>query len=81
MTAPLEIKALIVADKLDNLTCLIEDYESFGEELWSHFKRGYDKQKWYFASVAENCTVGLNEEEIPAFFKEYQEKVKAFFAN
>jgi len=78
-TAPLEVKALIVADKLDNLSCLIEDYERFGEDLWNHFKRGKDQQKWYFESVAENAMFGLKNDEIPEFFHTYQEKVKTFF--
>lgn len=37
---PLEIRSLIVADKLDNLACLIEDYNKYGEDIWTFFKRG-----------------------------------------
>ena len=77
--APLEIKALVVADKLDNLSSLMEDYETLGEDLWKSFKRGRDKQKWYFEGVANNMREGLKEEEIPSFFAEYEEKVKTFF--
>jgi (p)ppGpp synthase/HD superfamily hydrolase len=77
--ARLNIKALIVADKLDNLNALIEDYEKLGESLWKDFNRGKEKQKWYFTGVAENCMYGLKEEEIPEFFYEYIEKVKQFF--
>lgn len=77
--APLDIKALIVADKLDNLRSLAEDYETLGEEVWTHFKRGKEQQKWYFASVAANATAGVNETEIPAFFHAYSALVQSFF--
>lgn len=78
--APLEIKALIVADKLDNLNSLIVEFEKQREGLWRHFKRGRDKQKWYFSSVAMNCDYGLHKDGIPAFFTEYQEKTQRFFS-
>lgn len=77
--ASLEIKALIVADKYDNLKSLAEDYEKLGENLWDAFKRGREKQKWYFSSVATNASVGLSPDEIPAFFHDYQQLVKTFF--
>ena len=77
--APLEIKALIVADKLDNLRSLVEDYQTVGDELWTHFKRGKEKQKWYFTSVAENATIGLEQSKIPAFFHVYSALVQSFF--
>lgn len=76
--APLEIRALIVADKLDNLNSLMKDYAEQGEQLWSHFKRGKEKQAWYFTSVAKNMLVDL-QGEVPSFFYEYKEKVSQFF--
>lgn len=77
--ASLDIKALIVADKYDNLKSLVEDYEKLGENLWDAFKRGREQQKWYFSSVAENAYIGLNPNEIPSFFHDYQQLVKTFF--
>lgn len=77
--APLEIKALIVADKLDNLSALVEDYETYGEEIWTFFKRGRDQQAWYFTSIAHNCTHGLEEAEVPAFFRDYIQLATLFF--
>lgn len=79
--APLEIKALIVADKLDNLQSLIKDYETLGEELWTNFKRGKEQQAWYFKGVATNMYKGLNLEKAPLFFALYEQKVEEFFEN
>lgn len=78
-TATLPVKALIVADKLDNLESLMEEYLEKGEEVWSAFKRGREKQAWYFRGVAANCMDGLQSEEIPDFFYTYQQKVEEFF--
>ena len=77
--APLNIKALIVADKLDNLHSMYEDFLTMGDKLWKVFKRGKEKQKWYFTKIAENASFGLREEEIPSFFKTYEELVCTFF--
>lgn len=77
--APLEIKALICADKWDNLQSMVEDYSTMGDTLWNSFKKGQEKQKWYFSQVAKNAFVGLKDEEIPSFFHLYQDLVFSFF--
>ncbi|ARI79031.1 HD domain-containing protein [Halobacillus mangrovi] len=77
--APLEIKALIIADKLDNLQSLRKDLEREGDAIWTHFKAGYEKQKWYNESIAEVMEEGLEAEKVPEFFHTYRELVKQTF--
>jgi (p)ppGpp synthase/HD superfamily hydrolase len=77
--APLEIKALIVADKLDNLQSLNEDLEREGDTVWRHFNAGYEKQKWYNESIVEVMEKGIDKEDIPAFFHTYRKQVKQTF--
>lgn len=77
--APLEIKALIVADKLDNLSSIEAEYKEVGDEVWSAFHRGRVEQAWYYESIAKNCTEGLEQEQIPSFFHTYKQKVISFF--
>lgn len=77
--APLEVKALIIADKLDNLQSLCEDLDREGDAVWTHFNAGYEKQKWYNESIAEVMDEGLEEEEVPEFFHSYREQVKQTF--
>ena len=79
--APLDVRALIVADKFDNLKALVADHERLGESVWSLFKRGKEFQKWYFSSVAANMLVDIGDVEVPEFFFEYQELVHSFFGN
>ena len=78
-SSSLPVKALIVADKLDNLRSLVMNHETLGDKIWEKFNKGYDLQKWYFTSVCENAFVGLKEEDIPTFFFDYKDLVDNFF--
>lgn len=78
-TAPLSVRALIVADKFDNFMSLKKGHEEMGEQVWSRFKRGRDLQAWYFKGVATNAVYGLEASLIPPFFRQYQQEVEAFF--
>lgn len=75
-TLSIEVKALIIADKLDNLTSLKQQYDVMGEEVWKAFKRGKEKQRWYNYSVVDAIS---NIEDKPDFFAEYQQLVHAVF--
>ncbi|WP_408007297.1 HD domain-containing protein [Pseudalkalibacillus sp. A8] len=77
--APLEVKALIIADKLDNFKSLRESFEQDGEDIWEKFKGDKQKQSWYYRSVATNALEGLGREEIPEFFYMYKKMVDRFF--
>ena len=77
--APLEVKALIVADKWDNLKSMTAGHELIGDEIWNSFKRGLESQKWYIKGIAMNSFYGLDEEEIPEFFHEFVKDVNDFF--
>jgi (p)ppGpp synthase/HD superfamily hydrolase len=79
LTATLLERALVVADKLDNLRALIDEHSRVGEDVWKAFKRGRDQQKWYFENVGINAMNGIDSEEVPAFFIEYRRLVEDFF--
>ncbi len=53
-----EAKMVECADKINNLETLYSSYEIEGDNVFSHFKRGRDKQAWYytemFKSIGEN---------------------------
>lgn len=77
--ATLDEKALVVADKYANLLELIEQYEIIGEKTWDRFKRGKEKQYWYFSGVAKSALENLRDEMVPKFFLEYTKTVEEFF--
>jgi len=74
-----EIKYLIVADRLDNLLDMEKELKQQGHAIWEHFNAGFEKQKWYHISIAENMYVGLDNEDVPDFFGEFAETVKRVF--
>lgn len=81
-TAPLEVRALIVADKLDNLMCLIQDHGDVGEEIWDSFAKGRLEQSWYFTSIADGMyapSADIQPGDFPSFFDEYNLLANAFF--
>jgi (p)ppGpp synthase/HD superfamily hydrolase len=41
------------ADKIHNLMSILEDYQTTGDELWSIFNVGKEKQLWWYESVLE----------------------------
>ncbi|GIO24540.1 HD domain-containing protein [Oceanobacillus sp. J11TS1] len=77
--APKEVKYLIIADKLDNLLELEKEHKKFGDRIWKNFNAGYDQQKWYNQSIAEKMYSHLSPDEIPPYFKEFEQAVKRFF--
>ncbi|WP_409291994.1 HD domain-containing protein [Peribacillus sp. SCS-37] len=71
--AGIELKALVAADKLDNLKSIISNYDEYGDAVWSHFKRGRDKQYWYYSNVSRAILDHTSHEEVPGYFYELRE--------
>ncbi|WP_200411617.1 HD domain-containing protein [Virgibacillus salexigens] len=76
-----EIKQLIIADKLDNLLSLEADLANQGDAVWDHFNAPYDQQKWYNQAIAKVMYNGINQEDIPDYFKTYEELVHRIFVS
>ncbi|MBA2176607.1 bifunctional (p)ppGpp synthetase/guanosine-3',5'-bis(diphosphate) 3'-pyrophosphohydrolase [Halobacillus locisalis] len=74
----LEVKALIVADKLDNLQSIHNQLQA-GEPVWDAFNAGYEHQKWYYTSVRDVMSENLDPELVPRYFDEYDRLVKKTF--
>ena len=47
------LKKLVLADKLANIRSVHRDYQIVGENLWSRFNAGAEKQKWYYGKMLE----------------------------
>ncbi|SHG09818.1 HD domain-containing protein [Ornithinibacillus halophilus] len=76
-----EVKYLIVADKLDNLLSLEKDLKEQGVHVWNNFNAGIEQQAWYNRSIAENMFVGLNDDEVPSYFHEFEKAVHRVFTS
>lgn len=81
-TAPMSIRALVIADKLDNLSSLAFALDDVGEDIWNAFKYGRKENAWYFQSVLTSMYVPPTEmslSDYPEFFKVYAALVHQVF--
>jgi (p)ppGpp synthase/HD superfamily hydrolase len=67
-SAPIEVKMVACADKIDNLSSIIAEHARVGEKVWDSFKRGREKQEWYYRSMAESILDGVTEAQKKTFF-------------
>lgn len=73
--AELKVKYIACADKLSNTRSMIRDYDLIGDALWDRFKRGYDKQNWYYSNLMNS----LGELEGLKMYGQFQKAVKYLF--
>jgi len=62
--AGLAVQLVACADKLHNISSMIEDYRQVGEELWKRFNRDKHQQRWYYRELVqclEGSEVGSHE--------------------
>lgn len=63
---PIRSKLVICADKINNLEDLMLKFEKNGKRDFSAFKRGEDKQKWYYTNVYKSL-INNEDENLPIF--------------
>ncbi|WP_321470182.1 HD domain-containing protein [uncultured Paludibaculum sp.] len=47
-----DLLLVAIADKIDNIRSIREDFALRGETAWTRFKRGREQQHWYYESLA-----------------------------
>ncbi|HDQ22392.1 MAG TPA: bifunctional (p)ppGpp synthetase/guanosine-3',5'-bis(diphosphate) 3'-pyrophosphohydrolase [Candidatus Uhrbacteria bacterium] len=86
--APLNIKMIKCADKLDNLQSFFEATlaEGFRQgcdnsqaRVWKNFKGGYEKQKWYNQEILRALFANVPIEDLPDIFGTYMRLVELVF--
>ncbi len=53
---PRDIKMILLADKVSNLSSIQRNLARMGPGLWACFNAGYDQQKWYFTEICKCMT-------------------------
>jgi (p)ppGpp synthase/HD superfamily hydrolase len=59
-TEPEDVLVISAADKLYNAKAILDDLKEIGPAVWDRFKRGPDKQLWYFRALLEVFEARLN---------------------
>ncbi len=70
---PLDVKAIVLADKTANLESITREWRRRGDRVWEKFnQKDKRKQEWYFKSIRENLTE-FNGTDVMKVFDEYIE--------
>ena len=77
--APMDVLLLSCADKLDNIRSLHRDRSRLGEQIWSQFKRGKEKQAWYYHNLATTFSERADGEPGTSLFKSFWLEVQRVF--
>jgi (p)ppGpp synthase/HD superfamily hydrolase len=59
-TEPQDVLLISVADKLYNARTILDDLKEIGPVVWDRFKRGPDKQLWYFCALLDVFQARMN---------------------
>lgn len=78
--APLEVKLVSGADKLHNSLSILEEQRRLGERVWETFKRGREKQAWYYHELVDSLCMGLYDQHKKLFiFEDLRHTVTQLF--
>ncbi len=80
-TAPPDVLLIVLADKLDNLREIREDYVRRGEQTWARFNRPKEKQRWYFESLLQVLATRVENEPGLSLLDEYRLEFTRVFEN
>jgi (p)ppGpp synthase/HD superfamily hydrolase len=79
--APMDIKFVSLADKLNNITAIASDYVEIGEALWERFNRGKDEQKWYYKGLVQALHDDSANKEYQMLHSQFALEVSKVFGN
>ncbi|MFH1488871.1 MAG: HD domain-containing protein [Pseudomonadota bacterium] len=78
-TASLEVRLVTCADKLHNIRTIAAGQETMGDKVWDRFRRGREKQRWYYLSLVDSLQ-GLSETDTGrALFLQFKDEVDRLF--
>ena len=78
-TASPEVLMISLADKMDNIKAIREDYEKIGNNVWDRFRRPKEKQKWYYETLADVFSMRLNDPKTASLVNHFKNEVNLVF--
>ncbi len=79
--APYDVKLVVAADKLHNLSGIVADHAAIGEEVWSRFSRGREQQEWYYRGLAAALRDGERGDELDLLVTALEREVALLFGD
>jgi (p)ppGpp synthase/HD superfamily hydrolase len=78
-TALPEVLMISLADKMDNIKAIREDYEKIGNNVWDRFRRPKEKQKWYYEALADVFLMKMNDPKAAPLVNHFRSEVNIVF--
>ena len=78
-TASMEVRLVVCSDKLHNIRTIASDYNKIGDEVWERFKRGKEKQEWYYRNLIESLNTKSENKSYLELFKLLRDEVENLF--
>jgi len=78
-TASPEVLMISLADKMDNIKKIRDDYEKIGNKVWERFNRPKEKQKWYYEALADVFSMRLNDPKAAFLVNHFRSEVNLVF--
>jgi (p)ppGpp synthase/HD superfamily hydrolase len=74
-----EVLIISLADKLDNIKAIREDYHKMGDGLWKRFRRPKEKQQWYYETLADVFSERLTDIKAASLVNHFKNEVNLVF--
>jgi (p)ppGpp synthase/HD superfamily hydrolase len=78
-TTPLDVLLVSLADKLDNIRAIREDYEKLGDAVWSRFNRSRESQAWYYRSLVSVFSLRISGKPFDSLVQTLKSEVEKVF--
>jgi len=80
-TDPSNVLYVSLADKLDNIKAIKEDFDKVGDAVWERFNRPYEQQKCYYEALADVFGSRTVDDRYESLVQLFDETVKSVFQN
>ncbi|MBM3189164.1 MAG: bifunctional (p)ppGpp synthetase/guanosine-3',5'-bis(diphosphate) 3'-pyrophosphohydrolase [Chloroflexi bacterium] len=77
--APLDVRLVSCADKLQNVRSMRADWAEVGEALWERFREGRDEQAWYYRGLVAALRPHEGEASLAWLHGQLEAEVRALF--
>lgn len=79
LQAPIDVRLVSCADKLDNIRAMAADYLQVGDRLWERFNRGREEQRWYYSELVNSFLAFSDHRAFVVLRDAFKEEVASLF--
>ncbi|GAA4074889.1 HD domain-containing protein [Amphibacillus indicireducens] len=76
--APIDVKLIACADKIDNLGSMLDNEMVYGDAMWHAFERGKKDQQWYYQNMFDSVTAGINRNQFHPLMEQFEFLLRQF---